>query len=365
MRFAPSLINQYYKQWESFSPTVISQSNPQPFTLAELEVIIGSTENIFDPQKELGYTTTCGDELLRTAIAALYDHKDSNHIATFTGAQEAIYCSMHALLEPGDKVVAITPIFEPLINTARDLNCDIQFILLQVEDEWRLDINKIEDAIKSGCKLLALNYPHNPTGSMISKEQLFQIIKICDNNNCWILSDEVFRGLEHDPVDRLPAIVDAYPKALSISVMSKAFALPAIRIGWISCQDKAILERALEVKDYLSICNSLLDEQLVLQVLPHYETIWQRNRKLILGHLKQLVNFMEQRQAKFKLIKPQAGCTAFPILHGEQTATEYCDQLIRSKNLMVLPDELFLSTVNGFRLGFGYAHQTDHYQFLV
>ena len=199
---------------------------------------------------------------------------------------------------------------------------------------------------------------------MISKEQLLQIINICERSNCWILSDEVFRGLEHNPDDRLPAVSDLYEKAISISVLSKAFALPALRVGWISCQNKQILDKTLQVKDYLSICNSLFDEKVATKLIPHHDRIWEKNRLLLIENLEQLNRHFEKYQNKFKLIQPQAGCTIFPIINAIQTAAEFSEQLIQSKNLMLLPNKLFLSKLNGFRLGFGYDHHIDHYQFL-
>ena len=365
MRFKPSLINLYYKKWESQSPVVLSQSNPQPFTREELENIVGSTENLFEPQEALTYSTVQGDEILRSKIAELYDHNNLENIATFAGAQEAIFCATHSLVEPGDKVVAITPIFEPLIKTAQDIGCEIELISLQANDQWQLDLNQLEDAINDGCKLLIINFPHNPTGAMISKDQLLQIINICERNNCWILSDEVFRGLEHHPEDRLPAVSDLYEKSISISVLSKAFALPSLRIGWISCQNKKILDQTLQVKDYLSICNSLFDEKLATKIIPHYDHIWERNRLLLTRNLERLNQHFEKHQNKFKLSQPMAGCTAFPIVNGGQTAAEFSKELIRSEKLMLLPDELFVTELNGFRLGFGHEHHVDHYHLLT
>ena len=362
MRFKPSLINLYYKKWQSHSPVVLSQSNPQPLTLEELEDMIGSTENLFDQQEALTYSTVQGDEKLRSKIAELYDHNSLENIATFAGAQEAIFCATHSLVAPGDKVVAIPPIFEPLIKTAQDIGCKIELISLQANDQWQLDLNQLEDAINNGCKLLILNFPHNPTGAMISKEQLLQIIDICEKNYCWILSDEVFRGLEHKPENRLPAVSDLYEKSISISVLSKAFALPALRIGWISCQDKKILDQTLQVKDYLSICNSLLDEKLATKIFPHHDKLLERNRKLIINNLQLLNEIMSIEDNPFEYIQPKAGCVCFPILKNNISSSDYAKQLIEEYNLLVLPGKTFLTSENGFRLGFGYNDNISHFK---
>ena len=360
MRFKPSSIIQYCEQWKSLSPVPIHQSNPQPFTLGELETIIGSTDSVFDQQQSLSYATVQGDKQLREAITSIYDHNNSDQIATFAGAQEAIFCCLNALLKPGDKVAAISPVFEPLINPARDLDCDIQLVSLIAEDRWKVDFNKLEDVVRSGCKLLIINFPHNPTGAMISKEELLQIIKICDENNCWILSDEVFRGLEHNPEQRLPPVADLYSKAISISVLSKAFALPALRIGWISCQDKSVLDRTLEIKSSLSICNSLLDEKMATKIILQHEEIWSRNRNLITRNLGQLNKFMSCHQEQFEFIKPEAACICFPLLRNKLPASDYAQQLIEKHNVLVLPGKLFSTSLNGFRLGFGSEANLAH-----
>ena len=365
MQFKPSSIIEYCEQWKALSPIPIHQSNPQPFTLSELETIIGSTDSLFDELDSLSYATVQGDVELRKAIASIYSHNDTNQIATFAGAQEAIFCCLNTLLKPGDKVAAISPIFEPLINPARELGCDIQLVSLVAEDRWKLDLNQLEDVVRSGCKLLIINFPHNPTGAMISKEELLQIIKICDDSNCWILSDEVFRGLEHNPENQLPAVADLYSKAISISVLSKAFALPALRIGWISCQDKSVIDRTLEIKSSLSICNSLLDEKITTKVVLHHNEIWNQNRYLITRNLEQLNKFMSCHQEQFEFIQPEAACVCFPLLRNKYSASEYAQQLIEKQNILVLPGKLFSTSLNGFRLGFGSEANLDHLKSLT
>ncbi|MEN8219227.1 MAG: pyridoxal phosphate-dependent aminotransferase [Pseudomonadota bacterium] len=150
---------------------------------------------------------------------------------TTSGAQEGIYCCIHALLEKNDKVLAITPVFEPLISTAKEIGCHIIIQSLEPKKVWELDLSQLETNLKQGIKLLIINFPHNPTGAMLTFQQLKQIISLCDKYDCWLLSDEVFRGLEHDESKRLPHVADIYPKGISIGVLSKSFALPGIRVN--------------------------------------------------------------------------------------------------------------------------------------
>ncbi len=364
MRFKQKSIAEYNRQWASYSPTPIHQSNPQPFTTSELEELIGKIDR-FDPQQKLDHATTLGDLGLREAITTLYDHNDINRIATFAGAQEAIFCSIQALLEPNDTVAAITPIFEPLFDTAQDIGCEIKFIPLIANQHWEIDLHKLEEIVSAGCELLIINFPNNPTGAMISENELRQIIEICDKNNCWILSDEVFRGLEYNQEDQLPSVADLYPKAISIGVISKAYALPAIRIGWINCQDQSIIGRAINIKLSLSICNSLLDEKLATSVIQNHTKIWDRNRKLIKNNFDQLKTFMSENDSTLNFVLPEAGSVCFPLLNGNNSALDFSENLIKKHKLTVLPNTLFSTKENGFRFGFGYDYNITHLQHLA
>lgn len=267
MRFTPLAIDHY--RAEHFNPALrsICQSNPEPLTLGELEGLIGPLADLFSQIDRPGYSPSRGSEALRQAITHLYTDITPEQVVTFAGAQEAIFCIMHSLLEPGDRVVAITPVFEPLIKNAQDAGCEVITVPLQHGDKWSLDLDHLQRLIKDHCRMLVLNFPHNPTGAMLPDTDLRQLIDWCRQNEVWLVSDEVFRGLEYDPSQRLTAAADQYTRAISIGVMSKAFALPAIRIGWIACQDRTVLQRVCEIKAYLSICNGYFDEILATEAL--------------------------------------------------------------------------------------------------
>ncbi len=359
MLFKPTSLYQFYKRYETLDLTPIHQSNPQPFTMIELEAIIGKKTSFLDDQLELGYASLQGDLRLREAITTLYEHENPDEIATFVGAQEAIFCAMYSLLKAKDKVVAISPIFAPLIATAEEIGCEIDLVsLTPTKDKWVLDLAQLEASIKADCKLLIINFPHNPTGAMLTEDELLKIIDICDQNNCWILSDEVFRGLEFKPEQRLPAVADLYPQAISIGVLSKSFATPAIRIGWISCQDKMIIERMIEIKSSFSICTSHIDEQFAIHIILQHEKVWERSRNKVLNNFSNFDRNVTKSHLLSRFIKPQAGCVCFPLLNDAILASDFSEELIQNKNLMTLPADLFISSHNGIRLGFGYDNNS-------
>ncbi len=166
--------------------------------------------------------------------------------------------------------------------------------------------------------------------------------------------------MEYKIDDRLPAVADIYPRAISIGVLSKAFALPALRVGWIACQQTSIVKRAMEIKAHFSICNSLIDEKITTRVIQHHEAIWDRSRTLIADNLDLLEKLIQDKQQPFKYTPPKAGCCCFMLMDEKTHAEAYATQLIEKHKLLVLPNPLFLTSINGFRLGFGYQKNTQY-----
>lgn len=351
-RFKPLKMAEFSAKWRKLNPVNFHSSNPQAFSINELNKLLEEDVLAIDSRQQLNYVPDEGSESLRSAISLLFEQISSQDIVTTSGAQEAIYCCIHALLKQNDTVLAITPVFEPLIATAEEIGCRIITQSLEPKKVWELDLNQLETNLKQGIKLLIINFPHNPTGAMLSFQQLKQIISLCDKYDCWLLSDEVFRGLEHDETKRLPHVADIYSKGISIGVLSKSFALPGIRVAWIASQNNWLRQRLIEIKGYLSICNSLIDSIISEKVIKQHQKIWQRNRKIILANKLILKEYMNNNSEYFSYSEPQAGCLAFPILKAFDVK-HFAEQLVYSNKLLVLPGYVFNTSINGFRLSLG------------
>ena len=137
---------------------------------------------------------------------------------------------MRVLLCSEDHLIVPVPNYQSAESVAEDI-CEVTGIGLNFENGWCLDIQEVEDSIKSNTKIISINYPHNPDGMILSRDDLFSLIEICRSNGLILFSDEVFRGIELDDKDRLPQVADIYEKGISLGVMSKAYGLPGLRIG--------------------------------------------------------------------------------------------------------------------------------------
>jgi aspartate/methionine/tyrosine aminotransferase len=302
---------------------------------------------------QLGYTQTQGLPLLREEIGKLYTHVKPEQVLCTVGAEEAIFCALQTLLTPSDHAIIITPCYQSLEAIPRALTPHITAIPLDPAKSWSLDLERVREACKPWTKLIVINFPHNPTGTLIDLDTQKELIDIARQHHAYILSDEVYRYLEYDEQQRLPAMVDSYERGISIGVMTKAFGLGGLRVGWLATRDHAIFNRIGHYKHYTSICLSAPSEILSLIALRAKEKLLERNRKILLANFHLLQNFLQTHQETFSWTPPSAGCTGFVKLLSEQPVGEFAHQLVNDESVLILPSYVYDYAENYFRIGFG------------
>ncbi|MFK8012280.1 MAG: aminotransferase class I/II-fold pyridoxal phosphate-dependent enzyme [Marinicellaceae bacterium] len=347
-------MGRFSEQYKHLSLVPMHATNPQPFTQNELEKIIAQDFNEIIKNVNLGFSADEGTEVLRLSIAKnLYANIKAEDIITHAGAQEALYCAFNALLKPLDKVLVISPVYEPLYQVPINIGCEVNTIHLDHSTNWSLDLNQVEKQFKLGCRLFIINFPHNPSGATITENQLFNIIQLCDKYGVWLLSDEVFRGLEHKPSFKLPAVADLYDKGISIGVISKAFAVPGLRIGWLVSQHKKLRDKVIDIKGYLSICNSQIDELLTSVILEKADALLDRNLGIIRTNKIQMAKIEQIFNQDVDIRIPNVGCCVFVQLLSSLSADEFVKNIAEQYGYLLYPQSLFNTQVNGFRMGFG------------
>lgn len=359
MKYPDFKLESYLAEREFSGPLNLCGSDLETHTLEEL-LQLADLESLALWQKlALSYTEPKGHPLLREEISKQYwPQADKEGILCFAGAEEGIFCMAHALLEKGDHAVVVTPCYQSLQSLPATL-ASVTTVPLRQEEGWRLDLSKMEKAIQANTKLIILNVPHNPTGGTISASQQQGIIELARKQDLWIFCDEVYRYLELDPVDRLPPIASVYEKGLSLNVMSKAYGLAGLRIGWVASQNKQILGRMGEVKHYLSICNSAPSEILALMALRASRTLLSRNLEIMHENLKGLKVFFNTYVDWFEWVPPKAACIAFPRFKATLSIEQMADELLREVNVLILPGSVFDYPGNHFRISFGRKNMAE------
>ncbi len=352
--------NQVSEKFNNQDLVSMHNTNPEPFFQSELEQTIGRSFYSILQNVNLGFAPDAGTVALRqTLVDYHYETIAVDDVVTHAGAQEALFCAFNALLKAGDKVLAVAPIFEPLVQIPINIGCDVSYVHLQESNHWSLNLDEVEKNFKLGCRLFVINFPHNPTGATLTTDDLLKIIALCKQYDVWLLSDEVFRGLEHSLDYRLPAVVDIYNKGISVGVISKAFAIPGIRVGWLVCKNKQFLEKVLDTKGYISICNSQIDELLASIILQKHEQLTERNLAIILPNKLLLKNMNSILGHEVEILVPNAGCCVFAQIKTNICVENLLKNIVEHKHYLLYPSSLFKTEVKALRIGFGHHQFND------
>ena len=245
----------FFSEWEFNAKYHMCASDMESMTLDDLMSLGTDQDRENWHNLNFKYIETYGSPELRTAVANTYLTQKSANILAFAGAEEGLFVAMHCILSKDDHAIIITPNYQSAETVPASL-CEVTGVGLDDNENWNLNLQRIKDAIQPNTKLISINFPHNPTGKVISKETLEELIVIARQQNIYLFSDEVYRLMERDASKRLPQIADVYENGISLNVMSKAYGLPGLRIGWIASQDLQLLDKMEKMKHYLSICNS-------------------------------------------------------------------------------------------------------------
>ena len=350
----------YFSKWEFAAKYNLAGSDGENMTLVELLELAGPEDRAAFESVSLGYTETFGAPALRAEIAQTYDTVRPEHLLCFAGAEEGIYVAMRVLLNPGDHAIVITPNYQAAETVPLSI-CEVTGVPLDIDRNWDLDVDLLRAALRPNTKLISINFPNNPTGKIIPRAVFDAIVDICRSRGIWLFSDEVYRLLERDPSLRLPQAADVYERGVSLNVMSKAYGLAGLRIGWLACKDRAMLVRFERYKHFLSICNSAPSEVLARIALRARQKILERNRRVIRDNLAVLDRFFADYTDLFDWREPDGGCVAFIRYKGAEGVEEFTRRLVEESGVLFLPSSIYRSELgpvpeNCLRVGFGRSH---------
>ena len=356
MRIADFALERYFARWEFAVDHLLCASDVQGYPMAELLALADDDTRRMWDGLTLGYTESTGHPLLRAEIASLYEDLEPDDVLVFAGAEEAIFCLANVLLSPGDHAVVTWPGYQSLYEVARAAGADVTLHELREEHGWAIDIDLLRSQVTPSTRLVVVNAPHNPTGMQPDRATFDALVALAEEVGAQILVDEVYRFLEFDGVERLPAGADASPRGISLGVMSKSFAMAGLRIGWLATRDRDVLERCARFKDYTTICSSAPSEVLALIGLRARETVLARSRSIVADNLVALDTFFDAWSDRFTWVRPRAGSVGFPRLTVPGVSIDaWAAGLVEAEGVLLLPGSQFDYGGNHFRLGFGRA----------
>ena len=301
----------------------------------------------------LRYGHHTGNPVLRETIAEQYPGLSGDQIVVTTGASEANFVAVSALVKPGDHVIIEHPNYPSLYEVPRSLGCKVSLFTLKFENRFKPDLEELKRKITPQTKLVSLTHPNNPTGSMISEKDLCEVIKLIESHDTFLLFDETYRHMAFG-ASLLPPAASLSPKVISIASMSKCYGLPGIRTGWLASQNRFILDSAVAIREQLSISNNALSEEIALSVLRRKEKFLSGARERIARNREVVAGWMNQ-QSDFEWIYPEAGVVCFPRMrtHVKVKPEELYRLLAEKYRTFVVPGRCFEMDERHFRIGFG------------
>ncbi len=309
------------------------------------------------------YTSNAGLKELKEEISKYLQRKiqvsydPASEIIVTVGGSEGIDIAFRAMLDPGDEVLIPQPCYVSYLPCAVLANGVPVVIPLKQENEFKLTAEELEAAITPKTKLLVLPFPNNPTGAIMTKEDLEPIAEVVKKHDLYVLSDEIYSELtykyNHVSIASLPEMRD---RTLVINGFSKAFAMTGWRLGYI-CGQKKIAEQMLKIHQFAIMCAPTNSQYAAIEGLRNCEDEVQEMRSAYNQRRRFLLH--EFKKMKLDCFEPFGAFYVFPcIKEFGMTSEEFATRLLDEEKVAAVPGTAFGACGEGF-LRVSYAYSLD------
>ena len=331
----------------------LTESGFHPYTLSELldKNQLSELENMV-----LGYGQTNGSVPLRKRISALYNGVNEENVLVTNGSSEANFITCHTLLEKGDELVMMVPNYMQIWGIAEEMGCFPKAWHLIEGNNWAPNLEELKSLVTPKTKMIAICNPNNPTGYALTDDEMHEIIAIAKSVDAWIYSDEIYRGAELNG-KTLQSFVGMYEKVMVNGGLSKAYALPGLRLGWL-VGPKDLIADTWAYHDYTSITAGIMSNyiaEIALRPEKRME-ILTRNRKMLNENLIVMKQWLDQYGDLFEYVAPQAGGMIFIKYNLDINSTDLAEWLRKEKSVFILAGDCF-GMDHYFRIGIGAPKQ--------
>lgn len=288
-----------------------------------------------------------------------YNGGKENVLVT-SGTQHANFLTMAVTLEAGDEAIIESPSWEQPRVLAETLKVNAKIISRRPELQWKFDLNELEGMMSPKVKLIYICHPSNPTGAVLDEQDLKSICEIAGRQGAYVLSDEIYRGLEWS--ERMsPSVVNYYERGVSTSSVSKTLGMGGLRLGWLATQDKGLIERALELKYYISLHQqSRLDETVAMAALEPGKYWSLIKQTMDAGRVNyDLVSEWMKSNGVFGWVPPGGGFLSFPRYDLNIPSWDLCIRLLEEPYRTYLIPGSCYGHEGYVRLGFGSGTEAE------
>jgi aspartate/methionine/tyrosine aminotransferase len=323
--------------YEEDSELNLAETCVESLTVAELLKIAGKEDALLReilPMK-LTYGAIDGTERLRNNVALLYENQSMSNVIITHGAISANALVYETLIEPGDHMISVLPTYQQHYSIPESYGAKVDVLRLRQEDAFLPDLDELKRIVAPATRLIAFSNPNNPTGALMEREFLEQIVRIARSCGAYVLSDEVYRGTDQQGTGFTASIADLYEKGISTGSMSKTWSLAGLRIGWIAAPVE-VIQRVQIHRDYNTISVGMLNDLLASIALENRGAILERNHGILRTNLFLLDDWIA-KESRLSYVKPKSGTTAWLRIDAAVTARDFCVELLKKKGVMLTP----------------------------
>jgi aspartate/methionine/tyrosine aminotransferase len=335
----------------------LSESGVLPMTIRELLGPAADAESFL--ATKLGYPLSEGSEETRSNIAAWYPDATANNVTIVNGGSEANFLALWSLLEPGDRLAFMVPNYMQGWGLGSFFGRASDRVRLRLGDEgWTLDVDQLHDAVTKRTKAIMVCNPNNPTGHVLTEPEMDEVVRAADRVGAWIVADEIYRGAELDTVDTTPTFFGRCERVIVTSGLSKAFAMPGLRVGWAVGPPEAIAS-IWDRHDYTTLTPSAVSDRLAaFAMVPEVrEAILSRTRAIVRANFPRLEAWLRTHDDIFEWARPDAGAIAYARYDLPIKSFELTERIRMQRSVLLVPGDMF-GLKKGLRFGFGY--DIDH-----
>jgi aspartate/methionine/tyrosine aminotransferase len=329
----------------------LSESGVHPLAVSELLALAGADPDMLN-RLRLGYGQSNGSDALRASIAALYPGATDANVLVTVGGAEANFASAWQLVEPGDAVAVMLPNYMQIPGLSESFGARVLPFPLREEDGWRPDLDALARALEDGARVILVTNPNNPTGRILEPEAVDHIVELAVRHGAWIIADEVYRGAELEGAET-PSFWGRTDRVLATNSLSKAYAIPGLRIGWVVGPEE-IVASLWGRTDYTTIAPATISDHLAVLALEAStrEKIFERTRGIIRRNLRSLRAWLDGRADLFRYTPPDAGAICTIRYDAPIGSSALAEKLRVEKDVLVVPGDHF-GMDHFVRIGFG------------
>ena len=350
----PFRLERWFAEFE-FVPGMRNLAASGPFAVktGELLELEGAETTARYLNLDLDYIENPGSESLRQGIADLYSTLNASDVRITSGASEALLLLMWTLAAPGINIVIEEPCYGNIPGIAESLGVEVRRLPLSQEDDWKPNLEQLFRLIDEKTSLVYLVHPHNPSGSVLRREEMEAIASITERAGAILVNDEVFRLITLDD-EPLPSVVDVVENAVSIGDMTKPWGLGGLRVGWIASRRHELLDLLSSARDYSTMCSSAPGSFLAELALRHSTQIIAPRLAAARDNRNRLTEAITRSNGTLSWRRPEAGYTAFVQMPAHISTTAFCRRLAQEQRILLLPGEVYGRAYERFvRIGFG------------